>query len=473
MNKIRFIAAALDTRQLVLYKADGSTIVIMQGDGRITSLVNTIIPAIRKYGFCELTEAQVLYESDPSKDLAHYAETQKKMGGVVKFFRMAKAKLAEITDKFIPVEMLEEAGFDNLDPSPKTVQSTDAVAEIMANAISAADPKFNDTSAGDTTVVAVTSKGNIFPGMENLDIQLRAIASKLGSPVGIMKFFERLATVNRQHTVQDLLAFMEKGELPIADDGTILVYKLLRSTGENGVFVDCHTGRVTQQVGSKVCMQESMVDKSRHNECSNGLHVARRDYLSSFSGDVCVLAKLAPEDVIAVPHDDPRKLRARAYFIIDRLSDSDMCSVQRGGKMTDTVMLGNAVAGNHTAVVEVVEITEQQGKGIVITPMERPPEVVKDASIKATPLATAEEAIQGANTVDPRAVAVTPTTPVLAEAVSTGSSHKERIQLLLKSISEPGKAQAIWDIKKKSKKGWAALGVSAADAILLVEMGDK
>ncbi|MEL2330844.1 hypothetical protein, partial [Klebsiella pneumoniae] len=86
---------------------------------------------------------------------------------------------------------------------------------------------------------------------------------------------------------------------PIADDGCIVIYKLLLKDGPSDhkefSYRDIHSQKVPQSVGTLVCMNESLVDPDRRNECSNGLHVARRQYLGNFSGNVCVLAKVAPE----------------------------------------------------------------------------------------------------------------------------------------------------------------------------------
>ena len=170
------------------------------------------------------------------------------------------------------------------------------------------------------------------------------------------------------------MRFLEKGDLPIADDGSIIAYKRLYSRTEDGetYFVDPHTHKVRQKVGSKVFVNEKLVDKSRRNECSNGLHIGRRAYMGSFSGDVMVLCKIAPEDVIVVPHNDPNKVRVCAYHILARLPDQAFKQICRNKPMTEidglSELLGKVLKGNHIDVLETVEITEQEGGGLVITP---------------------------------------------------------------------------------------------------------
>lgn len=461
MTIVRIIAAVLDTQQLLMYKADGETLIIPQGDPRIRPLVAKVFPELERLTklkktvpstqvFIDLTEEEINQAATFEATQTHYAEAEKKMGGVVKFFRMAKAKLKELVEKVYsgeaePMEPIGMVGSLPAEPTTVTVvipagvpltplanggagisitlpieqhdepeednapltKSMSAVNEIMANAMPSHSPEFiAGAKDKDTTVVAVMEDGTVIPGMENLDLQLRHTAEKLGNPVGIIKFFQRLATVQRGHSVADLLKFMEKGELPIADDGTILVYKRLMSTQVPGEFVDCHSKKVKQRVGSHVFMDESLVDPNRSRDCSNGLHVARRDYLNSFSGDVTVLAKLAPEDVIAVPHSDARKLRAKGYFIIAQLSSTDAQNVCSNRKLTDTNLLGNAVAGNHTEVIETVQITQGYGGGLIITPVAGNAEVEADSALSASPLKTEEDVLEENSSIDARTVAM-------------------------------------------------------------------
>ena len=355
-----------------------------------------------------------------------------------------------------------------------TTQAQAAVNEIMSHAVPATSPGFHAPMTKDETVVAVMPEsGTLVSGVEKLDIQIQAVAAKLGSAVGVQRFFERVASVKRNHSVSDLLTFMQKGELPIADDGTVLVYKRLQSTSTPGVFVDCHSKKVTQRVGSHVFMDEKLVDANRRTECSNGLHVARRDYLRSFSGDVTVLAKLAPEDVIAVPHADARKLRAKGYHIIAQLSDEDARLVNSDRPMTDTVLLGNAVAGNHIGVIETVEITQGYGGGLIITPVtEKPAEVVLDETKQTQSLDVIEQHTKESSKVD--AVA-------LAKSIGDKKSgRQQQAEEMLKAVMDAKKqndqiaaANRLVGFKKAAKVSWERLGIDEATATRVIEIAAK
>ena len=452
----RIIAAVVDTQRLTLYRQDGTTIVVPQGDSRIRPLVDKVIPALESQQFCDLTQ----------EDLAgtnHFAEAQAGMGGFVQFFRMFKNTMEDMLSKFASMDQPTEpnvvaACSVGQIPQPATAGQM-AVAEIMANATPASSQAFQEPMTEQETVVAVLESGEVIPGMEKLDLQIQALASKLGSAEGVKNFLRRVASVPRAHSIQDLLTFMEKGELPIADDGSVLVYKRLKSSGTKGVFVDCHSKKVLQKVGSHVFMDEKLVDPDRTQDCSNGLHVARRDYLSSFSGDVCVLAKLAPEDVIAVPHFDARKLRAKGYHIIAQLSEEDARRVCSDKPMADTVLLGNAVKGNHVGILETVEITGHNGNGLVITPVGEAAEVVLEKSAKASsldelPTQKGEnakvDAVRVAKQVAERKTGRQQQAETLLKAVLEGKTGKVQIQ----------KAKELLAFKKAAKVSWDKLGIS-------------
>lgn len=463
----RIIAMVVDVRNLTLYKEDGETIVVAQGDYRVEKLVGLILPAIEANG-------EYFLKDEDMQAYSPFREAETALEGLVTFFKAGKAKIEEIMARFseptprpaltvgsVPVKLESKQVAEVLEQAAPT-RSQAAVAEIMAAAIPTSDPSFgaeDQPHAEETTIVAILSDGSILPGMENLDVQMRALVAGMGSAEGVANFFIRLTDVKRQHAVADLLKFMRKGELPIADDGSILVYKRLNRTSTEGVFVDCHSGNVKQRVGSIVFMDEALVDANRRNDCSNGLHVARRDYLNSFSGNVCVLAKLAPEDVIAVPHGDARKLRAKGYHIIAELSQEDHDNVVRNRPLQDTALLGNAASGNHVGVIETVEITADYGGGLIVKPVEVVPTTpTEDNGRRAESLdALPNKGGDGESSVDPRAIAMrnapAPVTPVESEQAALYR------KVVLGADAEA--ANKLLALKKAKKKGWVSLGLPA------------
>lgn len=221
-----------------------------------------------------------------------------------------------------------------------------------------------------TEEISVFVDGREIPGMEKIEKQIVHAAE--ADAVGLTKFLQRLAVVidDRGHEVQELLDFMKAGDLPIADDGTIIAYKKLYAQ-QDGWFVDPHSRKVLQRPGSFVTMAKELVDPSRRTECSTGLHIGRRGYMGRFSGDTIMLVKIAPEDVIAVPSHSPDKMRVMGYHIIARLEDELYRIINRNQPISRSEkgaeLLGRVVAGDHVGIREIVEVKAAMGGEIVIT----------------------------------------------------------------------------------------------------------
>lgn len=383
MSKLtRIVAAVVDTKKATLYKADGNTVEIMQGDLRLRPLLEKIAPDLRKQGWSDV---------DLSTENS-WKQFEESTNGAVRLFRIAKDKLASLfgskkVDMPIPGGVMGNvpsnmgAVLDEIiaHATPVTSEnfSEEKVAVQRPTAENGETPNDRATDGVDThfaksedTIVAITPKGSIVPGVERIKSQFTS-AAKSGNTVGMTRFLERLGAVikDRTHTVQDLLRFMERGDLPVADDGTIVIYKKLYRSGDH--YVDPHTRRVTQRVGSYVHMDHSLVDKNRRNECSNGLHVARRGYIGSFSGDVVVLAKVRPEDVIAVPDYDANKMRVCGYHIVKELTPAQYQAINNNRPISDAEggleLLAQVLAGDHIGITEMVKINGERGTKLEIT----------------------------------------------------------------------------------------------------------
>ena len=89
-------------------------------------------------------------------------------------------------------------------------------------------------------------------------------------------------------TAEEVLKFMEKVDLPLADDGSIILYKFLdKHPSKPGYYVDHHTRKVEQRIGSRVYMELADYTKSRA-ECATGLHVCAKDY-GQYGGEILLV----------------------------------------------------------------------------------------------------------------------------------------------------------------------------------------
>lgn len=118
--------------------------------------------------------------------------------------------------------------------------------------------------------------------------------------------------------VNELYGFLEKGNLPITDDGYFLAYKKVRDD-----YTDVHTGKFNNSVGQIVEMPRNHVDEDSRNECSAGLHFCSREYLANFGGQRIMIVKINPADVVAIPADyNSSKGRACRYEVIGELEQN-------------------------------------------------------------------------------------------------------------------------------------------------------
>ncbi len=513
-NKIRIIAAVLDSERLTMYKEDGTTLLMNQGDKRLADVVKNAVADIEKQGYADIDF------SDPA-EINSYKDFEKKTNGAVKFFRVLKAKVKHLLDiedpepapvapvsaGKIPVPVSKPAV--KVQSAPVKGDTRIRTAPELGKGILTPETSVNHESfqsrptAEDETIVAVVGE-TVIPNAEKMKNQLDHVANGHSDAKGLQKLFERMAAMTaakRSHSVEDIIRFKERSDLSIADNGDIIAYKLLNSykargtyNGEpiasgEGIFYDIHSGLVPQRVGSLVCVDESLVDKNRRNECSSGLHVARRAYLAGFSGDSVFMIIVRPEDIITVPHGDANKVRVCAYHIVAQLSKKAYDNLKKNSSMTqediDTQkLLAQVIAGNHVPITEEVRIHGQKGQGVVITPKDTSgknykPMVCKstDAPVAKTVDLAHEKKEETAPKVNVKEVAkaipvvapVAPATPSkpkkVAEAPGAAPKSSPRI-LEANALYEKVKkgdvkaAKALQELKTKAKVSWIKLGLS-------------
>jgi len=492
-GKTKIIAAVVDTQQLILYKTDGTKIYIPQGDSRIRAIIDQVMPILNAGGVAEIN----------LEAANEYAAFEKKASGLVRLFRVAKKAIAHLvgSDEERAAIAPMSAGKVPTEDQPNAVKAG-TIDEIMANATPVSSPSFKESETQEEhTMVAVVGTGKearIVPGVEALKGQM-SHAAKLGSTKGVEALIARLSKVNenRGHSVQDVLRFLEKGDLPVADDGSIIAYKILKhrpnSTElkqQENVFYDCYSGKIPQKVGSYVCVAEELVDRNRRNECSNGLHIARRGYLGDFPGDVCVLTKIDPEDVVTVPHNDPNKVRVCGYHILGVIPDEEFQKLKRNQPMTDSSecrrLLQQAISGDHVGRLEKVQVTQQMGGGVVITQFgvekriepssAKPSKSIAEKDIAPTAVALDDKTVSAgegsaAVPVDPRDVSKKVQDQKNQSQPSRATLAAELVGRMangdLPNSERKDAADALVALKKRSKVGYLALGLTSSQITTL------
>lgn len=131
----------------------------------------------------------------------------------------------------------------------------------------------------------------------------------------LVRFMENLMQNPSMTSINELYLFLERGNLPITEDGHFLAYK--RVTPD---FKDIHSKTINNSIGAIVEMPRNLVNDDRMQTCAEGLHVCSLTYLQSMGGklDKTVIVKVNPRDVVSIPYDhNDTKARVCRYEVIE------------------------------------------------------------------------------------------------------------------------------------------------------------
>lgn len=145
-----------------------------------------------------------------------------------------------------------------------------------------------------------------------------------GLPVeAICKFLENLMQNPSKNSIEQLWRFIEHHKLPLTEDGMLLAYKAVRSD-----YKDKYSGTIDNSVGKTITMERNKISDDANYHCAQGLHVGGLAYSGpqgwySSNGDICVIVKVNPKDVVCVPHDhNSTKIRVCEYTVV-----KDYCNI--------------------------------------------------------------------------------------------------------------------------------------------------
>ncbi|QXV74362.1 rIIB protector from prophage-induced early lysis protein [Rhizobium phage RHEph16] len=522
MTQIRVKTIIVDDNTATFWLEDGSQYIVNQGEARLLRMIEKATPIIKAGQIAVIDTEEGVAEEEASSTI--FSSFEQRSNGFMRFFRAAKDAVKNLfhthEDDYsnkqvapkVPVMAIMPTVFEeSAKPQVQVDKGMYAPAKELAEGVPepvkeieeeirlpdlAVKPLTSDVVTEKETVVAVLPNGRIIPGMENLKSHLDH-AKDADQVEGIKKLVERMSVMldKRAHSVDDLLRFMERGDMPVTINGDIIAYKVLNHANRgkpNGIYVDKHSGRVRQRVGSFVNVREDLVDKDRRNECSNGLHVARHGYLyaGSFSADKCFIILVAPEDVVTVPHNDPNKVRCMGYHVVAELPDEAYKLIKNRQPITQIpamkALLAEIIKGNHVPRLESVQINGQYGADLKITPLGTREERIK---WKFESTATEEE-IQKAEAVKhieekaaklkEQETAAKIDVKDLAKKVEDvkPESYVDRVQRALDEKDVPF-IQELVNKKRKAKKAWITydlsplLGKKLIDFLAEQQIADK
>lgn len=244
--------------------------------------------------------------------------------------------------------------------------------------------------------------------------------------------------------------------MPVTNDGRMVAFKRVKKVDGNNY--DCFTGKILNNVGCRVEMDIDKVDPDRSRDCSYGLHVASRGYLKTFTGDTLLLILVNPEDVIAVPEYDPRKVRVCRYDIVHEFTEQQMEHIMSDEKLNDQVwqIIKPYIEGTKYTIDKVVN-------GISV----RTQSIEQTHESKAE---TNEEYFDEVATKDSQVTAKT------VKAVKSMNNFQKLLDLFEKAEGWADQKSRFADLqlfKRKQKKSWTSLGATQEQAKKLDKFAER
>lgn len=187
---------------------------------------------------------------------------------------------------------------------------------------------------------AITPKGYIV-GYRNVNIHSsgfdKVLVKFVGESVAKVKRWKKSTKnydVYELDRIYNLIDLKKKQTLP---KGAIKLGNLREMNDDSNsqtVYTDAHTGTFRIKIGELVTMNRSRCDHNRANDCSMGLHIGNKKFLSSGTfGKVGLLCLINPMDIVSIPSYDTNKFRCCAYLpvsIVEYDEDGKIVEVDAG-----------------------------------------------------------------------------------------------------------------------------------------------
>jgi len=309
---------------------------------------------------------------------------------------------------------------------------------------------------------AVKVEDDLYIPHENGNIQVKPLENLIrhahvtDNGTAITALLNRIASVDRQHSKEDLVKFIEKSSMPVTNDGRMVAFKRVQKI--NGNNYDCHTNTILNNVGCRVVMDIDKVDPDRTRECSYGLHVASRPYLKSFTGNTLLLILVNPEDVIAVPQYDPHKVRVCQYDVVHEFTEEQARHIMGNEKLNDEVwqIIKPYIEGTKYTIDKVVKGTDVKS------------ETIENSSESDTE--TQEKYFNEVQTQDSEIASQT------VKAVKNLSNFQRLLNLFENAEGWADQKSRFIDLqllKRKQKKSWTALGATQEQAKKLDKFAER
>lgn len=216
----------------------------------------------------------------------------------------------------------------------KTFRSDFPTFEELKKAVISGDEKRVEELAFPRKNIAKISKGNVIISNDDevfyknqlvpeyLALRILEHIKNQVTVSPLFAFAEKLMANPNLGVRNDLYKWLEKGSMPIYEDGDFMAYKLVKED-----YTPIHTGGKygqSQKVGEIVTQPRETCDENRDVTCSSGLHFCSYDYLPNFGlgygNRKVIVLKINPTDVVAIPSDyNDTKGRTCRFEVVDEI----------------------------------------------------------------------------------------------------------------------------------------------------------
>lgn len=146
----------------------------------------------------------------------------------------------------------------------------------------------------------------------------------------LCNFLDKLSENPSFRAQRGLFDWLENSKLPIASDGRVVAWKLVRDN-----FFDIRTGTFDNTPGKTVEMPRHKVDEDPNVTCSSGLHICSESYLPHYgsSDSRIVMCLIDPADWVSVPIDyNLAKARVCKYEVVCEVPREQVSSYFAGSE---------------------------------------------------------------------------------------------------------------------------------------------
>ena len=322
---MKIVSVVVTKDSVTVYDEKCKNYTYHQGTPEIKYLKEKVLPVFNEVGYAYF---------DPTLPENIYSTFESK-SKVVKFFLMSIEKLKTYFKQDSSGQFLGQlkALLKNDETGLQKLKNSD-FGGTEPRSLSENNSANRDSGQNRENILVAVAGGHIIPYVDRLKLQINH-GNRTGNIEGIENLILRLGKMisERDFNIQDVLRFLELSDLPITNNGNIVVYKAVGNIqgGANQTqfgldsqcYIDKYSQTIHQWVGCMVQVPEDYVEANRDVDCAQGLHVARRSYLRGYRGRTCLLCILKPEDIIVVPTYDASKVRVKSYQIIDTLTDQE------------------------------------------------------------------------------------------------------------------------------------------------------